>query len=143
MKSQNPEKISKQFEFYIPKRLPGLNEIIKWSKQPIPWLSKGKKRVYQYTIEKQQVEDYIITHIYEQRGTKSIKFTHCRIHFKWIEENKRRDPSNVCAGGRKFILDALVKFGILTNDNWLVSEFTDEFIVNKRQAGVKVTIKGT
>jgi Holliday junction resolvase RusA-like endonuclease len=140
MKTENSEKISKQFRFYIPKRLPGLNEIIKWSKQPVPWLSKGKRRVYQYTIEKREIENYIIAHIYKQSNNNIPNFTICQIYFKWIESNRRRDPSNVCAGGRKFILDALVKSGVLKNDNWLVAEFKDEFIVDKKQAGVEITI---
>ena len=132
-----------EFKFYIPRRLPGLNEIIKWSKSPIPWLSKGKGRVYRYTIEKKRIEQQIIFDIYKQHHP-AIKdlpcFEECTIDFQWIESNRRRDPSNVCAGGRKFILDALVKVGILTNDNWLVSSHTDAFRVDKSQAGVVVTI---
>ena len=50
-----------------------------------------------------------------------------RIHFHWIEQNKRRDLDNVCFA-KKFILDALVKFGKITDDNakW-VRGFTDTF----------------
>jgi len=133
----------KKFKFYIPKRLPGLNEIISWSNKSVPWLSKGKRRVYQYTIQKNETEDYIIKHIWMQSNLqvgKSIIFGKCKIDFLWIEENRRRDPSNVCAGGRKFLLDAMVKIGLLKNDNWLVAEFSDEFIVDKNQAGVQITI---
>jgi len=134
-----------EFKFYIPRRLPGLNEIIKWSKSPIPWLSKGKGRVYRYTIEKKRIEQQIIFDIYKQHRSQHYfitlpRFNKCEMHFEWIESNRRRDPSNVCAGGRKFILDALVKVGILTNDNWLVSSHTDAFRVDKSQAGVVVTI---
>jgi hypothetical protein len=140
MEPENLEKISNQFKFYIPKRLPGLNEIIKWSKTPIPWLSKGKRRVFEYTLKKREHEDIISKYITLANGL-GLQILNCEIHFKWIEENRRRDPSNVCAGGRKFILDALVTCGTLQNDNWLVSNFTDEFIVDKKQAGVEVTIR--
>lgn len=50
-----------------------------------------------------------------------------RIHFHWIEGNKRRDLDNV-AFAKKFILDALVKAGKLKDDNRkCVTAFTDTF----------------
>ncbi len=50
-----------------------------------------------------------------------------RIHFHWIEENKRRDCDNI-AFAKKFILDALVKSGKLKDDNRkCVVGFTDRF----------------
>lgn len=50
-----------------------------------------------------------------------------RIHFHWIEENKRRDFDNI-AFAKKFILDALVKSGKLKDDNRkCVVGFTDRF----------------
>lgn len=39
-----------------------------------------------------------------------------RIHWLWVEENKRRDCDNI-AFGKKFILDAMQKAGKLKNDN--------------------------
>lgn len=53
------------------------------------------------------------------------------IHFHWIEENKKRDLDNVAAG-KKFILDAMVKSGKLTDDNRNnVVAFTDTFEYGK------------
>ena len=50
-----------------------------------------------------------------------------KINFKWIEGNKRRDLDGICFG-KKFILDALVKSGKLTDDNRnYVYAFTDTF----------------
>lgn len=40
-----------------------------------------------------------------------------RIHYTWIEKNKRRDLDNVSSIGRKFILDTLQLTGKLKNDN--------------------------
>ena len=60
------------------------------------------------------------------RFDKSIK-----IHFHWIEENKRRDLDNCCFS-KKFILDALVKEGKLKDDNRkCVTEFMDTFEYGK------------
>lgn len=63
-----------------------------------------------------------------------------KIHFLWIEENKRRDYDNI-AFAKKFILDALQKNGKLPNDNrkW-VTGFSDDFQYGEH-AGVVVTIK--
>lgn len=49
------------------------------------------------------------------------------IDFLWTEKNKRRDYDNV-AFAKKFILDAMVKQGILPDDNrkWVVG-FSDRF----------------
>lgn len=50
-----------------------------------------------------------------------------KIHFTWIEKNKRRDLDNI-SWNKKFILDAMVECNILKDDNRkLVTGFTDEF----------------
>lgn len=50
-----------------------------------------------------------------------------KIHFHWIEGNKKRDLDNI-AFAKKFILDAMVKFGKLKDDNRkCVTAFTDSF----------------
>lgn len=63
-----------------------------------------------------------------------------KIAFHWIEESKRRDLDGI-AFGKKFILDALVKFGVLTDDNRkCVTAFTDTFEYSK-EAKVILTIE--
>ena len=50
-----------------------------------------------------------------------------KIHFIWVEDNKRRDYDNVCFA-KKFILDAMVRGGYLKDDNRkCVAGFTDSF----------------
>ena len=61
-----------------------------------------------------------------------------KIHFLWIEENKKRDLDGI-AFGKKFILDSLVKFKKIKNDNIKnVYAFTDEFAYGKEN---KVILK--
>jgi hypothetical protein len=65
-----------------------------------------------------------------------------RVHlwFIWREPTRRRDPDNVAAGGRKLILDALVRLGILPTDGWTtVAGWTDRFAIH-RQPGVRLGI---
>lgn len=58
-----------------------------------------------------------------------------RIHFTWIEKNKRRDLDNISSAGRKFILDTLQKCGKLKNDNLnYVVGFSDEFEIGSDNA---------
>ena len=54
-----------------------------------------------------------------------------KIHFTWVEGNKKRDLDNICFA-KKFILDAMQKYGKLTNDNRkCVHGFTDSFEYDK------------
>lgn len=49
------------------------------------------------------------------------------INFTWIEGNKKRDLDNICFA-KKFILDALVECGKMTDDNRkIVTAFRDDF----------------
>ena len=100
----------------IPFRLPSLNEYIKASK-----VIKGKWNAGNQM--KQDVQDDIMVYLKKlPRYEKPIK-----IHFHWVEENKKRDLDNVCFA-KKFILDSMVKAGKLKNDNRnYVSGFTDTF----------------
>lgn len=60
------------------------------------------------------------------KWTKPVK-----IHFHWIEGNKKRDLDNICFA-KKFILDAMVKYGKLKDDNRkCVTAFTDTFEYGK------------
>jgi hypothetical protein len=59
--------------------------------------------------------------------------------FTWWERDRRRDPDNVAAGGRKMILDGLVAAGVLLGDGWrVVAGWTDAFDLG--EPGVRVTI---
>lgn len=54
-----------------------------------------------------------------------------RIGFLWVENNKRRDLDGICFG-KKFILDAMVKAGVISDDNRkVVTAFTDTFEYGK------------
>jgi hypothetical protein len=63
------------------------------------------------------------------------------LDFGWYERDRRRDPDNVAAGGRKLILDGLVAAGVLEGDGWrFVQSWTDRFYVQPDRHGVGVTI---
>ncbi|HOO51842.1 MAG TPA: hypothetical protein PLK94_11195, partial [Alphaproteobacteria bacterium] len=61
--------------------------------------------------------------------------------FTWYENSRRRDPDNIAAAGRKLILDALTKAGIISNDGWSqVAGWSDTFLVDKDKPGVMVVV---
>lgn len=62
------------------------------------------------------------------------------IHIDWYEKNRRRDPDNI-RFGVKFILDALVRNGVLENDSQrFIKGLSDDFYVDPKNPRVEVTI---
>lgn len=98
-------------------KLPSLNE----------YVNVCRTNPYKASKFKKNLEDDISIFIARlPRFTKPV-----RLHFHWIEGNKRRDLDNV-AFAKKFILDALVKNGKLIDDNHnYVVAFTDTFSYGK------------
>lgn len=97
----------------IPMKMPSLNDYIR----------ACRANRYQGSAMKKDLEREI--GIYIKRlpvFTEPVK-----IHFHWVEGNKRRDYDNI-AFAKKFILDAMVRGGKLADDNRkCVSGFTDSF----------------
>lgn len=103
--------------FTIDMKLPSLNEYINVCRT-----NRYKAAKYKADIEQQIAGFLIKMPIYEHP---------IKIHFHWIEGNKKRDLDNVCFA-KKFILDAMVKAGKLENDNRKhVMAFTDTFYYGK------------
>ena len=118
--------------FFIPIVLPGLNQIIAHAKQ-----RRGNWN--SYSELKSSLNHEIGLFIREQRMGRFNKPVWLR--FVWRERNKRRDPDNICAA-RKFVLDSLVKEGVIENDGWKqVVGWFDKFQVSPDNPGVYVTIE--
>lgn len=104
------------YKFEIDKRLIGLNE----------YTNLNRRNRYLGNQAKQKEQAYIGACILEQLGKIKIDKP-VKGYFTWIEENKRRDLDNICFA-KKFILDSLVEFGILKDDNRkMVTGFEDKF----------------
>lgn len=113
--------------FTIPKELPGLNQVIRDAKTHWSNYAEIKKShtIYVMGLAKRNLTpiDYPIS-----------------ITFIWYCKDKRRDPDNI-ASAKKFIIDGLVEASIIPNDGWTqVVRFQDEFIVDKFNPRVVVTI---
>ena len=100
-------------KYEIDMKLPSLNDYVRVCR-------KNKFLANEYKSKLEQDIGLFLTQM--PRWTKPIK-----IHFHWIEGNKRRDLDNI-AFAKKFILDAMVKYGKLSDDNRkYVTAFTDTF----------------
>lgn len=97
----------------IPMKLPSLNN----------YINVCRENPYKASKFKRDLEDSIGVFV-----SRLPRFENpVKISFHWIEENKRRDLDNV-AYAKKHILDAMVKVGVLTDDNRkCVVAFTDTF----------------
>lgn len=62
------------------------------------------------------------------------------ISFTWFEESRRRDPDNVVFA-KKFILDGMVKAGIIPDDNykWVVG-FEDVVLYGEATPRVEIEV---
>ncbi len=63
------------------------------------------------------------------------------IEFAWVEPNRRRDKDNI-AFAKKFLMDGLVKAGVIKNDGWdEVDGFLDIFDIDAKNPRIIVFIK--
>ena len=101
------------YEAIIDMKLPSFNE----------YINAERANKYKAAKMKKDLEEQISWYLAKlPHFEKQVK-----IDFYWIEENYRRDADNA-AFSKKFILDAMVKMGILKNDNRkYVGAFADYF----------------
>ena len=114
----------------IPFRLPGLNE----------YTAQNRRSPYEGAKMKKQAQEAIALCIRKQ--LKGVRITKpVTLSCLWTEPNRKRDKDNI-AFAIKFILDALVKSNVLSNDGWAqVTGFDHRFAVNKNAVGVIVNIQ--
>ena len=117
--------------FTIPGRLPGLNEYTAANRTHPKAGARAKKEA-----EWQVAWGVKIARLEPIEGPVFLTFA-------WHEPDRRRDVDNV-AFAKKFILDALVRLGILAGDGRKhVVGFSDEFHLDRRRPRVVVTIERT
>lgn len=90
----------------IPMKFPSLNEFISKSKIQRGSWNAGNKM-------KQDFQQQLYYYLCKLPAFKKP----IKIHFIWLEVNKRRDLDNISAVGRKFILDTMQLCKKIKNDN--------------------------
>lgn len=120
-------------KFEIPCTLPGVNEYTK----------ANRANPYKGAKTKREAEEVVMwaakaAHLKPMRAP-------VHVNIIWVEPNMRRDKDNI-SGARKFILDALVKAGVIGDDNWKwiggekYSGQSDAFMVNHNNPRVIVEL---
>ncbi len=118
-----------KYNFFIPGRLPGMNDIVKEARGNKYASAMQKKKYTQLVAD-------VVRLTFRKYGSMGKVW----INFTWIERNRMRDPDNVSVG-KKFILDGLVLAGLLKGDGWAnIVCFTDKWEVGK-EPGVYVEIR--
>jgi hypothetical protein len=115
--------------FFVPGPIPGMNDYI------------GKGQRWCYTTDKKKWSQVIAFHI---RHAKVQPVGPVYVHFLWREKNRRRNPDNFAAIGKKFCLDALQQCGILKNDGWAeIIGWSDTWVIDREKPGVLITLEET
>lgn len=128
-------------KLFIEGPLPGMNEIIELAKKS--GNRRGAKCWNGYAEMKKTWGEIVKLTALAQK----IKPVSARvwIDYVWYEPNRKRDPDNVCAGGRKLILDGLVHAGVLQGDGWKhISGHSDVFTcvrMGHGRPGVMIVIR--
>lgn len=112
----------------IPGELSGLNQ----------YIAAVSYNRYAGGTMKREATDFVYMCCMDQNiiaYTESVTIT-----FKWYMKNKKKDLDNVCFG-KKFILDGMVKAGVIVNDTQeYIKGFTDEFYIDKNDPRIEVVI---
>ena len=115
--------------FTICGRLPGLNE----------YTEANRAHRQRGATLKRRTENRIM--LFAQAARLPVLDGPVFVSFAWHEPNRRRDADNV-AFAKKFILDALVRCGILADDGRKhVIGFADSFAVDPADPRVVVTLE--
>jgi len=125
---------------WIPGQLPGLNELIAAAKG-------AGGRGARYAKLKRTYTELVLAYAQNAGIHRPCPFERpVVLSFDWIEKDRRRDPDNVAAGGRKLILDGLVIAGVIKGDGWRwIRSWYDRWqvadeVVSGKGPGVGVTI---
>ncbi len=117
------------YRFFVPLRLPSLNEYT------------NAERTSRYAAAKMKAAAELAIILTAKRAFRgvSLRFP-VFIAYTWHEKDMRRDKDNI-AFAKKFVQDALVKVQILPNDGWAhISGFSDKFCVKPSKVGVEVEV---
>lgn len=122
----------------IPGKLPGMNQIISSAKNCV--YNGGKNKFYQYSRDKRYFEDKIAS-LCLMQGLRRMERVKVSVTFR--ERKLSRDPDNIQAG-IKFILDGIVKAGVLPDDNFsVIRQISYHYKTNANLDEIKVVLEST
>lgn len=120
-------------KLWLPIVFPSLNELIDAAKG---YNGRGK--------EYSSVKDTLTNQVALLTRVAHLQPVTCaKLSFRWVMRDRKIDPDNYVAAGRKVVLDGLVVAKILPGDGWkhLTPGWSDTWEVGSKP-GVEVTIEG-
>ncbi len=118
-------------ELWVPGIIEGHNELIA--------AAKGKSKTGRPYSEIKRHWTQTVAHLAARAHLPRFKYV--QFTFTWVEPNVSRDKDNICAGGRKPIMDGLVAAGVIADDGWdQVDGWVDQWEVGTNP-GVLVQIR--
>lgn len=118
-----------KYQFTIPGRLPGLNEMTREARGNKYAAAKTKREVTEmcaWEAKRQHIPPMTVPVI---------------VSILWVEPNMKRDMDNI-ACGTKYILDGLQAVNIIANDGWKqVNGITHRFAVDAKNPRIVVELQ--
>ena len=112
--------------FFVPGKVPSLNDLLDAKSRAQPVLrsiimrqkpGKGKGNGNRYSAYNDIKQDWT-TRTVRALSAGFTPVPACYFGYVIVENDLRRDPSNVCSAAIKFIEDGLVKAKVIPNDGW-------------------------
>ena len=102
-------------------------------------LAKMQRGVYSPYADRKRKIEADIGYCIRAQGLKPAPAIPIKLEFDWFCRNRRIDPDNIRSGA-KFIIDALVKNGILAGDGWeSIGSLVDRFHHNPLKTKTIIT----
>lgn len=118
-----------EITFTIPFRLPSLNEVIE----------KNRANRYMGAKLKRETEDPIVWLINSKRVPTITEYP-VVIEIEWHEASRKRDVDNI-QSSQKFVLDAMVRSGMLHNDSRRYVSQVHHTVIDDKEDKVVVIIR--
>ncbi|MBR3445599.1 MAG: hypothetical protein IKH14_07040 [Prevotella sp.] len=116
-------------KFTIHSRLPSLNEVN----------NDNRANKYKGAKLKKDTEALIIAEIKKQKVQPVTEYP-VEVFIRWVEPNRKRDVDNI-QSSKKFILDAMVRAGVLANDSQRYVAQVYDHVECADKAMVEVNVK--
>lgn len=112
--------------FFVPGKVPSLNELLdakggtkdKRKLLILRHLPKKGKRVPEWVHAYNDIKQSWKRRTIDAIGTPFVRVKACYFGYVVVEQEKRRDPSNICSSAIKFIEDGIVEAGVMRDDGW-------------------------
>lgn len=113
--------------FFVPGKVPSLNELLdakggtRTKKQllilrHLP--KKGKRPVPEWVHAYNDIKQSWKKRTIDAIGAPFVRVKAAYFGYVVIEQEQRRDPSNICSSAIKFIEDGVVEAGVMSDDGW-------------------------